>query len=52
MAALFESTEINGMRINNRFVRSATYEAMAGPDGVVQDQLVHIWRNLPAEALA
>ena len=40
MSALFEPTEINGLKINNRFVRSATYEAMAGPDGAVQDQLV------------
>ncbi len=46
MAALFESTEINGMRINNRFVRSATYEAMAGLDGVVQDQLVSYMAEL------
>ncbi len=27
------------MKIKNRFVRSATYEAMAGLDGIVQDQL-------------
>lgn len=40
MAVLFEPSEINGMKINNRFVRSATYEAMAGPDGAVSDQLV------------
>ena len=39
MLELFETTEINGMKIKNRFVRSATYEAMAGLDGTVQDQL-------------
>ncbi len=39
MTGLFETTELNGMKIKNRFVRSATYEAMAGLDGTVQDQL-------------
>lgn len=40
MSRLFESTEINGMKMKNRFVRSATYEAMAGLDGAVQNQLL------------
>ncbi|MBB1094532.1 NADH:flavin oxidoreductase [Rhodopseudomonas palustris] len=40
MSALFEPTAINGMEINNRFVRSATYEAMADTDGTVKDQLL------------
>jgi 2,4-dienoyl-CoA reductase-like NADH-dependent reductase (Old Yellow Enzyme family) len=39
MTGLFEATELNGMKIKNRFVRSATYEAMAGLDGTVKDQL-------------
>ncbi|MBW2660010.1 MAG: NADH:flavin oxidoreductase [Deltaproteobacteria bacterium] len=39
MTRLFDTTELNGMEIKNRFVRSATYEAMAGLDGTVQDQL-------------
>ena len=39
MTGLFETTELNGMKLKNRFVRSATYEAMAGLDGTVQDQL-------------
>ncbi len=39
MAGLFETTELNGMKTKNRFVRSATYEAMAGLDGAVKDQL-------------
>lgn len=40
MSGLFEPTEINGMKLRNRFVRSATYEAMAEADGTVKDQLV------------
>lgn len=40
MPGLFDSTEINGIKIKNRFVRSATHEAMATLDGVVKDQLL------------
>ncbi len=40
MSALFKPTAINGMKMNNRFVRSATYEAMADTDGTVKDQLL------------
>jgi 2,4-dienoyl-CoA reductase-like NADH-dependent reductase (Old Yellow Enzyme family) len=29
MSLLFEETEINGMGLKNRLVRSATYEGMA-----------------------
>ncbi len=39
MTGLFETTELNGMKVKNRFVRSATYEAMAELDGTVTDQL-------------
>ncbi|MFT5700991.1 MAG: 2,4-dienoyl-CoA reductase-like NADH-dependent reductase (Old Yellow Enzyme family) [Desulforhopalus sp.] len=39
MTKLFETTELNGMTLQNHFVRSATYEAMAGLDGTVKDQL-------------
>lgn len=39
MTKLFETTELNGMTLKNRFVRSATYEAMAELDGTVKDQL-------------
>ena len=46
MSRLFESTEINGMKMNNRFVRSATYEAMAGSDGKVKDQLLDCMAEL------
>ena len=46
MPALFESTEINGMTLKNRFVRSATYEGMAEPDGQVTDELLDCMAEL------
>jgi 2,4-dienoyl-CoA reductase-like NADH-dependent reductase (Old Yellow Enzyme family) len=39
MNVLFESTEINGMKLANRFVRSATWEGMAAVDGAVTEKL-------------
>ena len=40
MANLFEETQINGMVLANRFVRSATWEGMAGDDGSATPQLI------------
>jgi 2,4-dienoyl-CoA reductase-like NADH-dependent reductase (Old Yellow Enzyme family) len=40
MNRLFESSEINGMKLRNRFVRSATWEGMASPEGAVTPKLV------------
>ncbi|HKL01221.1 MAG TPA: NADH:flavin oxidoreductase [Desulfotignum sp.] len=39
MGDLFDSTQINGMTLANRFVRSATWEGMAGDDGTVTSRL-------------
>ena len=41
MSRLFESSEINGMKLANRFVRSATWEGMAGTDGAVTPKLIN-----------
>ena len=40
MSKLFETTEINGMKLQNRFVRSATWEGMASPKGAVTPKLI------------
>jgi 2,4-dienoyl-CoA reductase-like NADH-dependent reductase (Old Yellow Enzyme family) len=41
MSRLFESAEINGMKLRNRFVRSATWEGMASPEGAVTPKLIN-----------
>ena len=46
MRKLFETTEINGMSLANRFVRSATWEGMAADDGAVTPQLIHLMTEL------
>ncbi|MBG0778843.1 MAG: NADH:flavin oxidoreductase [Desulfotignum balticum] len=39
MTDLFDTTQINGMTLANRFVRSATWEGMAADDGSVTPRL-------------
>jgi 2,4-dienoyl-CoA reductase-like NADH-dependent reductase (Old Yellow Enzyme family) len=46
MSSLFESVEINGMKLANRFVRSATWEGMASQDGEVTPKLVDLMVQL------
>jgi 2,4-dienoyl-CoA reductase-like NADH-dependent reductase (Old Yellow Enzyme family) len=46
MSELFEETEINGMNLANRFVRSATWEGMAGQEGEVTPRLVKVMTDL------
>ena len=46
MSMLFVPTEINGMKLKNRFMRSATHEAMANLDGTVKDQLLNCMAEL------
>ena len=46
MAALFEQTTINGMTINNRLVRSATWEGMCETDGRPTGRLTDYYREL------
>ena len=46
MADLFEESKINSMKIQNRFVRSATWEGMAGDDGSCTNRLVSLMEEL------
>lgn len=46
MSELFEETEINGMNLANRLVRSATWEGMAGQEGEVTPRLVKVMTDL------
>ena len=43
---LFETTQINGMALANRFVRSATWEGMAGDDGSMTSRLSALMADL------
>jgi 2,4-dienoyl-CoA reductase-like NADH-dependent reductase (Old Yellow Enzyme family) len=46
MSKLFEPTTINGMTMENRFVRSATWEGMAEDKGSVTDRLIELYGRL------
>ena len=46
MSRLFDATEINGMALSNRFVRSATWEGMATEDGAPTVQLIDLMEKL------
>lgn len=51
MSALFEETHINGMKISNRFIRSATWEGMATEDGICTHRLVELMCGLAGGAV-
>jgi 2,4-dienoyl-CoA reductase-like NADH-dependent reductase (Old Yellow Enzyme family) len=46
MTELFEAIEINGMRLKNRSVRSATWTGMAEPDGRYSKKLMRLTTDL------
>lgn len=46
MEELFTTTEINGMELENRFVRAATWERMAEQKGHLTDDLVEVYKKL------
>lgn len=46
MKNLFDKTQIKGLEIKNRFIRSATHEGMATDDGYVTEKLVEVYENL------
>lgn len=45
MSTLFESTDINGLVLKNRFARSATWEGMAEADGTCSQQLIDLMQS-------
>jgi len=46
MKKLFEKTKINQMELKNRFVRSATWEGLANPDGSCNEELAELMLEL------
>jgi len=46
MAKLFETTTIGGMPLQNRFIRSATWEGMCEPDGRPTEKVAKWYRDL------
>ncbi len=46
MSPLFQETKINGMVLNNRFVRSATWEGLATEDGMPTPRLIQMMHTL------
>jgi 2,4-dienoyl-CoA reductase-like NADH-dependent reductase (Old Yellow Enzyme family) len=46
MSKLFESSEINGLKLENRFVRSATWEGMATDEGACTPKLIDLMVKL------
>ena len=46
MATIFEATNLSGMELQNRLVRSATWEGLADDGGLVTPTLVRIYEEL------
>ena len=46
MSIMFEPSEINGLKLENRFVRSATWEGMATEDGAATQKLIDLMAEL------
>ena len=45
MAILFEHTQINGLELPNRFIRSATWEGLADETGDCTPDLIERWQS-------
>ena len=46
MKALFDKTNIKGMKMKNRFIKAAVWEELASEDGHMTDDLFEIYREL------
>jgi 2,4-dienoyl-CoA reductase-like NADH-dependent reductase (Old Yellow Enzyme family) len=45
-SVLFQSAQIGSLKLPNRFIRSATWEGLAAPDGACTDELVRLMEGL------
>jgi len=52
MDRMFQPGEINGMKLDNRFVRSATWEGMATEEGACTVNLIDLLVSLAEGVLA
>ena len=46
MSELFQDAYIGNMKLRNRFVRSATWDGMAGENGEVTEPMIELYRSL------
>ena len=46
MKSLFDETQLSGIKLKNRFVRSATYDGFADERGHMTEELFHVYVNL------
>lgn len=46
MKSLFEQTQLAGMKLKNRFIRSATYDGLADERGHLTENLFEVYENL------
>lgn len=46
MNTLFDQTQLSGMKMKNRFVRSATHDGRADALGHVTEKLIHHYEDL------
>lgn len=52
MKTLFDETRIGTMRLKNRLVRSATWEAMADDAGRPTPRLLEVYREHPEDGIS
>ena len=45
-SVLFQSAQIGSLKLPNRFIRSATWEGLAAPDGACTDELIRLMEQL------
>lgn len=46
MKGLFDTTDLSGLELKNRFLRSATWEGIAEESGVINDKVLKVYEDL------